>query len=289
MKEGSQVAEFTYLKGFETLSIGLPNARTEIVAGVPWGDPCALFTPAYWYTQYIMRYREHTPERHRIGDTFAEELTLCLLGGYGIPAEIGMAAFERLKRQGLISTLCDDAAILEVELSEPLQIGDRQVRYRFWKQKARFLAGALSYLRSARLAFDNAVELRNTLMRLPGIGPKTASWIARNWTGSDEVAILDIHIVRAGMFMNLYHQDERVERHYLQMEQKFVALAKGMNVPTSDLDALIWSMMRTTPRLVARLLDSLHSAERVRLRWPNRANPVASGLKGVSGTSLSAV
>jgi thermostable 8-oxoguanine DNA glycosylase len=202
------------------------------------------------------------PTRHRIGQTFAEELAACLLGGHGVTGELGNAAFERVKQEGLIRNLCDDASVFEKLLREPLQIGNRWMRYRFWKQKAGYLAAAFRHLQFADLPLDDAVELRNRLMALPGIGPKTASWTVRNWTSSDAVAILDIHIVRAGMLMNLYCQSERVEKHYLQMETKFVKLATKLAVPTSDLDALIWSMMRTTPRLVARLLDDL------RLRTP---------------------
>ena len=56
--------------------------------------------------------------------------------------------------------------------------------------------------------------------------------------------------------MNLFSSHERVEKSYLQMEVRFVALANNLTVPTSDLDALIWSMMRATPHLVARVLRS---------------------------------
>lgn len=249
--------QFIYLKGTENRKVSLPDADREIVGGVRWGDPCAIFTPAYWYTQYIMRDSSKALTRHRIGQTFAEEVAACLLGGHGIPAEVGSAAFERVKKEGLIQGLCDDAVVLEHLLCEPLQIGSRLMRYRFWKQKARYLASAFGHLRTSELPVDDAVELRNRLTALPGIGPKTASWIVRNWTNSDDVAILDIHVVRAGMLMNLYRHDERVERHYLQMEQKFVTLANRLTIPTSDLDALIWSTMRATPRLVARLCRRL--------------------------------
>lgn len=253
---------FIYLKGADEFTVSLPDADTEVMRGVRWGEPCALFTPAYWYTQYVMRDISQSPIRHRIGQTVAEELAACLLGGHGVPAEVGNAAFERLKQEGLIQELCDDSAALENALYKPLQIGNRRIRYRFWKQKAQYLAAAFHHLRVAELPLENAVELRNRLMTFPGIGPKTASWIVRNWMNSDAVAILDIHIVRAGVLMNLYRPGEQVERHYLQMEEKFVTLANKLSVPTSDLDALIWSMMRTTPRLVARLLADL------RLRVP---------------------
>jgi N-glycosylase/DNA lyase len=249
--------QFIYLKGNEEFAVPMPEEDTEIMAGVRWGNPCALFTPAYWYTQYVMRDLSVSPTRHRIGQTFAEELAACLLGGYGVPAELGNAAFERIKQEGLIRDLCSDAGVFEKLLYEPLQIGPRRAQYRFWKQKARYLADAFHHLQFADLALDDAVDLRNKLMTFSGIGPKTASWIVRNWMSSNDVAILDIHIVRAGLLMNLYRQSEQIERDYLQMEEKFVTLAAKLTVPTSDLDALIWSMMRTTPRLVARLLEDL--------------------------------
>jgi len=247
---------FTYLKGPDTFELSLPDADKTIVSGVRWGNPCTLFTPAYWYTQYVMRGPTQTPTRHRLGLTFAEEVAACVLGGYGIPAEVGKAAFEHVKQTGLIQSLCDDATVLEHALCEPLRIENRMVRYRFWKKKASYLASAFRHLRFTQLPLDDALELRNELLALPGIGPKTASWIVRNWTGSNAIAILDIHIVRAGVLMNLFGLHERVEKDYLQMEMRFVALANNLTVPTSDLDALIWSMMRTTPYLVAQVLRS---------------------------------
>ncbi len=100
--------EFTYLKGTEEFMLSLPDADTEILKNVRWGDPCALFTPAYWCTQYLMRDHNSAPNRHRIGHSFAEEVAACLLGGHGIPAEVGNAAFARLKQEGLIQELCDN-------------------------------------------------------------------------------------------------------------------------------------------------------------------------------------
>jgi endonuclease III len=46
-------------------------------------------------------------------------------------------------------------------------------------------------------------------MSLPGIGPKTASWIARNWLDADDVAILDIHIMRVGQVIGLFPLSKR--------------------------------------------------------------------------------
>ena len=110
-------------------------------------------------------------------------------------------------------------------------------------------------------------------MTLPGVGPKTASWIVRNWLGSDQVAILDIHVVRAGLLMNLFSPEDDVSKDYPCMEAKFISFSQALGVPTSDLDALIWWMMRTTPKLVRRLLNPTVAAQG---RPLNQAGPIQS-------------
>jgi thermostable 8-oxoguanine DNA glycosylase len=248
----------------------MPNANATVVPGVLWGTPGELFTPAYWLSQYLMReVRGDRGIRHRIGETFAEEVAACVLGGYGCPAQIGHAAFRRLRDSGCISSLCDDVDVLAVKLKEPLEIAGRKITYRFWRQKARYLAGAFQALRHLDLSFDCPLQLRDTLTTLPGVGPKTASWIVRNWTNTDDVAILDVHVIRAGMMMRLYSERDRVERDYPRMEERFVALARNMGIPTSDLDALIWSLMRSTPRLVARLLHNTRNSPNGPRQSPN--------------------
>jgi N-glycosylase/DNA lyase len=245
---------FMFMKNGIECTTQLPAADNELLPGVRWGDPCALFTPAYWYTQYLMTADLEHPS-HRLGQTFAEELTICLLGGHGIPAEIGLAAFERLKQRGLIAELCTDQKSLECCLREPISMEGRTVIYRFWRLKAGYLAGAYHEMRMRQFPTE-ALPLRDELTAIRGVGPKTASWIVRNWLGSDEVAILDIHVVRAGVLAEVFSHDDDVTKHYLKMEAKFVAFAEALGVPTSDLDALIWSKMRATPRLVRRLMFS---------------------------------
>jgi thermostable 8-oxoguanine DNA glycosylase len=205
-------------------------------------------------TQHWMR-EDNLPLRsHNLGETLEEEVVACLLGGHGIPAEVGLAAFERLRSRGLITAPCPDAHVFSKNLREPLIVSGRQITYRFWSQKADYIATALRALYDQPAPRNSPCELRNYLMRLPGMGPKTASWVVRNWLGSNEVAILDIHIVRAGQLMNLYSIADRVEAHYFRMEQRFLDLASSIGTPASDLDALIWSEMRRTPRLVESVL-----------------------------------
>src|SRR5579862_888133 len=195
---------FCYLKDNEIVRRKIPSPEAIVVPGVIWGRPDALFTPAYWMTQYWMRGYDRRQRGHRIGQTLEEEIVLCLLGGHGIPAEVGIAAFDRLRKRGLISAEVHDEATISANLREPLIVAGRQVRYRFWAQKARYIAAALQAMKSEVLSCESAREMRLSLMQLPGIGPKTASWIVRNWLNSSEVAILDVHIVRAGQLMNLF-------------------------------------------------------------------------------------
>ena len=88
-------------------------------------------------------------------------------------------------------------------------------------------------------------------MKINGVGPKTASWIVRNLTGSDEVAILDIHIIRACRLMSLFPREVRLPRDYGPLEERFLKFAEGLGVGAAVLDALIWTKMREMPRLVA--------------------------------------
>jgi len=249
---------FCYLKADKTIERPLCAPTEEVIPGVPWGRPEALFTPAYWLTQYWMREDSLTPRTHALGQTLEEEVVACLLGGYGIPAEIALAAFHRLRSRGLISYNASESDLISQNLREPLIVAGRTVTYRFWSQKARYIANALQILHEEPPPNDSPSGLRTYLLRIPGIGFKIASWIVRNWLGSDAVAILDIHVIRAGRLMNLYSAEDDVSRDYLSMEKRFLSLAIAMHTSSAHLDALIWFEMRRTPRLVMRLLRELH-------------------------------
>ena len=120
-------------------------------------------------------------------------------------------------------------------------------------------------------------------MTLPGIGPKTASWIVRNWMNSDAVAILDIHIVRAGMLMNLYCQGGRVERHYLEIEAKIRRAGDRVNRPDfrSKRVGLVDDANYTASSRTAVGRSSIEDSKCP--ACPRRASPDASDLNGRLG------
>lgn len=222
--------------------LSVPAELDEVMPGVNWGRPDELFTPSFWKYQAEAQMRRRRYRQHRLGSGLLEEIAVCLLGGYGIPAELGMAAFDRLKRQGLLSGEADQASILEI-LMQPLDIGGRSRRYRFASQKSSYIA------RSLQLALeipDNEPPraLRDRLVELPGIGAKTASWIVRNHLDSDDVAIIDVHLHRACVMMNVFEANSDPSKHYLSLEALFLIFAEAIKVRASVLDAIIWDFMR---------------------------------------------
>ena len=262
---------FYFLKDDQVVERSMMAPEACVLPGVPWGRPDVLFTAAYWLTQYWMREDDFPDRCHRLGQTFEEEVAACMLGGHGIPADVGLAAFERLRDRGLIADPSLSAEVLSDNLREPLMIEGRQIIYRFWSQKARYLSTTLKELRERPAPINSARVLRDHLLQFPGIGPKTASWIVRNWLGSSDVAILDIHVVRAGQLMGLYTIADRVEQHYLRMEHRFLDLAAAMKVPAANLDSLIWRNMRNSPRLVAGLLESSETDAAITPRGHHRS------------------
>lgn len=224
------------------------------VGEVAWGRFDELFTPAFWRGQVWQHQLCGTYADNRLGRDLREELAACLLGGYGIPAALGLAAFHRVRELGLLADSTDERSILTA-LEQPLVVGERTRCYRFARQKSRQLAAALSGLQAINSELRDR-QLRDALTSLPGVGLKTASWIVRNLRGSDAIAILDIHIVRACRLAEIFPQNLSPERHYSELEARFLAFARAIGAPASTLDALMWDYMRRLPPGVSRGSDA---------------------------------
>ncbi len=231
-----------------------PEAQSEVLPGVQWGPIEAFPSPAYWaYQAWADEIQPH-PLNYKLGSTLREEVGACLLGGHGIPASVGLAAFAHLKGKGAFACHLPSEGELLAWLSEPLKLDGKTVHYRFARQKSRYLHAALSALHADDIPLHSGQALRNWLLSIPGIGFKTASWIARNWLDADDVAILDIHILRAGALAGFFTPGLTVERHYLQLEQEFLAFSRALSVRPSALDALMWYQMMSASHVVHDLL-----------------------------------
>jgi len=261
-----------------TIQVELPSPEALLIRNVKWGAVDAFPTPAYWQYQVIARRLAGQPARYKLGRTLVEEVAACLLGGHGIPAQVGIAAYERLRQLGAFVNATPTEAQFDTWLREPLQVGQRQVRYRFAAQKSRYLATGLPLVQSAP-SFSTGKQLRDWLMQLPGIGFKTASWIARNWMDADDVAILDIHIMRIGQALGLFPRELTVERHYLELESLFLQFSQALNVRASELDAVVWYEMASSPKTAHIIIDLLRgypaSASQKRRKPTNRQDQLA--------------
>jgi N-glycosylase/DNA lyase len=225
------------------------QSNAEVLPGVRWGLPEWVPSPAFWAAMAS----QTTEASHGFvspTSTLREEVGFCLLGGYGITAEVNHAFFEVLLEAGVFAPGARvPAPRIEAMLRSPTPVDGRPRRYRFPKQKAERIEAALRYLESEPPPLDDPVAFRDSLLSIPGIGPKTASWIARNLLGTDEVAILDIHVIRAGKLMGLFGEDARLPRDYFEMERRFLDLCRIMEVKASLLDAIIWGEMRKLGRV----------------------------------------
>jgi thermostable 8-oxoguanine DNA glycosylase len=240
----------------ELHQLDLPNPDETVLPGITWGAFDEILTPAYWRGQAWQHSFLGTYSELRLGRTLSEEVAACLLGGYGMPAELALAAYDRLRDASLLHG-APGVVQIEQALSEPFELRGSNRRYRFARQKARYLSACLAQLSSLEVPRDD-VDFRDRLAQLPGIGLKTASWIVRNFRYSSSVAIIDVHILRAGRAIGLFPNAWEPHRRYRDLEHYFLGFAKAVDVPAATLDSLIWDYMRRLSRPAQRPSPATH-------------------------------
>lgn len=207
---------------------------------VQWGLSWEHGTAAYWLEATRRATRAQQPNRHRLTETLCDEVALCMLGGFGMPYEVALAAYAELHARVLSHTRAPSEADIAEVLLQPLRVGAAIRRYRFPHQRAQRLSAALTFL-NANDHPTSPLEMRDFLTRAPGIGLKTASWIVRNRWPEAQVAILDVHVLRAGARAKVFPRGVAAQSSYHYLEALFVAWARQEHVDTADLDATIWA------------------------------------------------
>jgi N-glycosylase/DNA lyase len=261
------------------IRLEIPNENEQILPGVKWGKAIAFPTVAYWYYKIIANRLANKSMKYRLGNNLVEEVAACLLGGHGILAATGNAAFKHMKDKGAFTGDIPSEDILFGWLSEPIFNGKKYIKYRFAKQKSSYLYHALCKFKNEAAPTQSGKELRDWLTDIKGVGLKTASWVARNWLDADDIAILDIHIYRAGILGGFFDESMKVEKNYLEMENIFLTLAEAMEVRASELDALIWFEMQQKPNINL-LLQS--KTDNTQFSLSGRANQRHSNAKQLS-------
>ena len=128
-------------------------------------------------------------------------------------------------------------------------------RYRFYNQKSKYIYRFLHRNDLSYIPSDDDISFRNWLLTVDGIGFKTASWITRNWLQSENVAILDIHILRAGKIAGFFGETGDVAKKYHNLENNYIDFCKALEVLPSNMDAIIWNYMKKTNKLALQVLS----------------------------------
>lgn len=204
---------------------------------------CVYGTADYWKHQYL-HCKDLESTNFNLGANLLEETAACVLGGFGLRAEHGLMAFDAIRSADLLTMgQVTPASKFLYVLQRPFS--DSGARYRFPNQKAKRLENVtVAFARHEPSATDPQL-LRRWLLEIEGIGPKTASWIVRNHTGSGNVAIIDVHLQRAGVRAGFFMPEWSLPRDYGLFERAFLSFCDELGADGSRLDALIWEQERT--------------------------------------------
>ncbi len=121
--------------------------------------------------------------------------------------------------------------------------------HRFHNNKARFIVEARKHLNVKEIVKgiagkDGEQAARQWLAEnVKGIGYKEASHFLRN-VGFKNLAILDRHILNLMLEEGLIAERPKTlgRKKYLEIEEKFLKLAKELKMPAAELDLFMWYM-----------------------------------------------
>lgn len=183
------------------------------------------------------------------------ELLFCLLGGHGISYDLNLSVADRLWARGLFRTSRRlQRSSIEAELRKPQFEPPRRDgtlrRYRFPARKAELLYGAqlwlddVDSLAAALATIVREPERRDFLCSCPGVGPKSASWLLRNCGYARELAVLDVHVVRAMQSCGRIEEAD-LSRGYEAIEGEYLSWCRDYDADPARFDLIVWDFSRT--------------------------------------------
>ena len=187
------------------------------------------------------------------------ELLFCLMGGFGITYEHGRSAAKVIWQLRPFSEEWEDNALFEAisdALTQP-QFGPVKLdgslrRYRFPHRKASTIVKARNWLHcngplhERLLELSNCKERRRFLSDCPGIGFKTASWLLRNLGLGEDLATIDVHVLRALSEAGRIPNNIKLPRDYELVENAFLEWCNELDASPAAFDLFIWHWQRGT-------------------------------------------
>lgn len=232
------------------VNVVLPEAppRPPPLADLDWAALWAEFGPTF---ERRTRTLAGSDEQALRG-----ELLFCLLGGHGVPYELGRSATDHLAGLNVFDPERDDAelaALLRRELAtaqfEPRRTDGHLRRYRYPHRKGQQIVACRRWLQDvgpladALRALPCERERRRLLCDCPGIGPKSASWLLRNCGLAEELAILDVHVMRVMTAAGRLGVAS-LPRDYERVETAFLDWCQELGAPAAAFDLLVWELAR---------------------------------------------
>jgi N-glycosylase/DNA lyase len=184
------------------------------------------------------------------------ELLFCLLGGHGVPYELGRSATDVVARLDVFEPTRDDDDLAELLFNqldapqfEPRRVDGALRRYRYPARKAALIVGCRNWLTGIQQLGCSLRELscererRRALCECPGLGLKSASWLLRNCGLAEDLAILDVHVLRVMTAAGRLGV-AKLPRDYERVEAAFVEWCNEIGAPAAGFDLMLWELSR---------------------------------------------
>ena len=189
------------------------------------------------------------------------ELVGCILGSR-VPFDHAKSALDRLVQLDLINSqeIMKKPKSIEIKISKelskpifkPIKINGEGRKFRYPNIRANQICRCAISIYSNGHSFKNLLKTKSDRsarawlsQNCPGVGQKQASLFLRNVSHSQQLAIIDTHVLK---FMR---EKELIEKYgnfnlktqYSSLESTFIQYAKGVNINPGTLDLAIWAVM----------------------------------------------
>jgi len=170
-------------------------------------------------------------------DEIFDELTFCLFTPQS-KAKVCWETVEKLREKDLI------------EKGEKSEIADEIKKVRFRHNKSGYLIEAREdflkdemSLKEKLKEFNDPMDAREWIVEnIKGLGYKESSHFLRNIGYTEDLAILDRHILKNLEELGVIEEEPKTltKRKYLEIEKKMKNFSKEVGIPLGHLDLVLW-------------------------------------------------
>ena len=189
------------------------------------------------------RLKEFSSFKNKSEEEWFSELCYCILTANS-KAETALAIQKELGEKFLTKT---PAQIKKVIQKNKHRFHNNKTKYIIEARNNKFIKNKLKKEIQTIIkkdTYENEKKAREFLVKnIKGIGYKEASHFLRN-VGYKYLSILDRHIINTLLENKIIKEKPKslTKKNYLEIEQKFIKLAKKLNITPLKLDLYLWFM-----------------------------------------------